>query len=42
VKQFAYQTGKSMEIAFHDVPTSIEIAVKHKEMTAGAFLMVKT
>jgi hypothetical protein len=35
--QFAYQTGKSMENALHNVVTRAENAMEHKEIALAAF-----
>jgi hypothetical protein len=37
--QYAYQTGKSIETAFHNVVTYPESIIEHKEIALGAFLI---
>jgi hypothetical protein len=39
--QHAYQTGKSIETAIHNVVTHIESAIKHKDIALGAFLDIE-
>jgi hypothetical protein len=38
LNQHAYQTGKSTEMALHNVVTHVESAIEHKDIALGAFL----
>jgi hypothetical protein len=39
--QYAYQSGKSTEVALHNVVTRTESAIKYKVIVLGAFLDIE-